>query len=253
MFTWRSLPRRPLIIAHRGSSAVAPENTLAAFSQAIADCADGIEIDVRLSRDNEVIVIHDGRLERTTNGRGRVKDSSLRELKKLSAGTWFHKKFSSEKIPTLAEVFELVRGAVGINIEIKTEHGRAQRKEILTRCMEVVRQHRASEYVLISSFHHPFVQQAKILDSKITTGVLYHPVHHLRRSPGALTAHSHADFFICNKYSLHKRTVQKLRERGIRVGVYVINTKKAFEKFAEMKVDCVYTDNPAALTTPSRL
>jgi len=109
----------PLIIAHRGYSEKYPENTLVAFQSALDGNADMIELDITLSRDREIAVIHDDTLERTTNGSGEVADYGLNELKALDAGSWFDERFSGERIPTLEEVFDLVKGRTWINIEIK--------------------------------------------------------------------------------------------------------------------------------------
>src|SRR5215204_4501911 len=97
-----SLPQ-PVIFAHRGASAHAPENTLAAFELALAQGADGIELDAKLSADGHVVVIHDATVDRTTDKHGRVKDMSLAELRSLDAGTFFEEKYHREKVPTLEE------------------------------------------------------------------------------------------------------------------------------------------------------
>ena len=119
-----SLPQ-PLIFAHRGASAHAPENTLAAFELALAQGADGIELDVKLSADGHAVVIHDAAVDRTTGAHGMVKDLSLAELRALGAGSFFSEKFSAEKIPMLEEVFEAVGKRTFINVELtnyKTPH-----------------------------------------------------------------------------------------------------------------------------------
>src|SRR5262249_57998109 len=101
-------PGRPLVIAHRGASAVAPENTIAAFEQAITDGADAIELDLHLSRDDQLVVIHDASVGRTTNGSGSVRDRTLRELKRLDAGGWRGPKFAGQQLPTPQEGVERV-------------------------------------------------------------------------------------------------------------------------------------------------
>jgi glycerophosphoryl diester phosphodiesterase len=247
MFSWRSPRSLPVLVAHRGSSTLAPENTLAAFQQALTDGADAIELDVRLSHDSEVVVIHDARLERTTNGHGKVKDCSLRDLKRLSAGAWFHKRFSAERIPTLDDVFECVGGKMGVNIEIKTEPSRRLTGEIVERCIHIVRRHRASGYVMISSFHHPFVNYAKALDPGITAGVLYHPLRHYRRTPGVLIAAANADFFICHRNAIRGRNILRLHKNGFLVGVYTVDTKKSLEHMLGMGVDCVFSNDPGKM------
>lgn len=111
------------IVAHRGSRINRPENTLAAFEEAIRVGADGIELDVHLSKDGEIVVIHDETVDRTTNGTGQVKDMTLAELKQLDAGIWFDPEYAGQTIPTLREVFELLteRQYKGcLNIELKT-------------------------------------------------------------------------------------------------------------------------------------
>jgi hypothetical protein len=111
---------KPLIIAHRGASAYAPENTLAAFKKAIDLGADGIELDVHLSKDGEVVVIHDRTIDRTSNGKGQVAEMSLKELKALDFGSWFSDEYQKESIPLLREVLELLKDWNGLlNIELK--------------------------------------------------------------------------------------------------------------------------------------
>src|SRR5437867_7569994 len=113
----QSLPR-PIIFAHRGASAYAPENTLAAFELALAQNADAIELDVKLSADGHAIVIHDPTVDRTTAHHGRVRDLSLAELSALDAGSFFSEKFHGERIPTLEEVFETMGKRTFINVEL---------------------------------------------------------------------------------------------------------------------------------------
>ncbi len=108
-------------IAHRGASAYYPENTMESFQGAIAMGADMIELDVQLTRDGEVVVFHDEKLTRCTNGKGRIADYTLVELKKLDAGSWFDKEYQGAKIPTLEEALSLCRDKIAVNIEIKTE------------------------------------------------------------------------------------------------------------------------------------
>ena len=113
-----------LIFAHRGSKCNRPENTLAAFQEALRVKADGIELDVHLTKDDQLVVIHDEKVNRTTSGKGRVRDLSLAELKQLDAGSWFDRRFKGEAIPTLEEVLKLLKNEnfTGfLNIELKTD------------------------------------------------------------------------------------------------------------------------------------
>ncbi|EOL48773.1 glycerophosphodiesterase [Enterococcus phoeniculicola] len=112
------------VMAHRGSSGTRPENTLPAFSEAVRAEADGIELDVHLTKDQVLVVMHDEEVDRTTNGQGRIREMTLAEIKTLNAGSWFDKEFSAARVPTLKEVLDLLvqknfRGF--LNIEIKTD------------------------------------------------------------------------------------------------------------------------------------
>jgi len=141
----------PLIIAHRGGSGHAPENTLTAFQTAIDQGADGIELDVHLSADGEVVVIHDSDLGRTTNGSGSVYQKLLSEIKQLDAGSWFDEGFSGEEVPTLSEVFELVGKQCLINIELKGPG--LFRSKLPDKVVEIVRQYDLEEQIIYSSFN----------------------------------------------------------------------------------------------------
>jgi glycerophosphoryl diester phosphodiesterase len=139
------------VFGHRGDSANAPENTLAAFDRALRGGADGIELDVHISSDGVPVVIHDDWLERTTGVPGSVRNSTLADLKALDAGSWFSPAFAGERIPTLAEVLELCRNRGIVNIEVKSE----SRTPIAPLCDAVIRVVEAvahPEQLLISSF-----------------------------------------------------------------------------------------------------
>ena len=244
MLTWKSAHGRMMVVAHRGSSARAPENTLAAFRRAVDDGADAIECDVRLSGDGEVVVIHDSRLERTTNGRGRVSNHTVRELKKFDAGGWFGRAFRGERIPTLNEVFEALGGRIAFNIEVKSDRDRAMATETVKRCLEVVDSAGVRRTVLISSFHIGLVELAKRLAPGITAGVLYHPVMHIHRKPASLVRATGSEYFITSIRSLRPETSCRLRARGIEIGAYTINTRSALRRALNLGVGCVYTDFP---------
>ena len=111
----------PTVIAHRGFSAIAPENTLPAMQFAVDSGAEMVEFDVRITKDNQLVVIHDETVERTTNGKGLVSRHTLQELQTLDAGTWFSQTFSGTQVPSLNEVLQLCSGSVYMNIEIKTD------------------------------------------------------------------------------------------------------------------------------------
>lgn len=142
---------RPLVIAHRGASAYAPENTLAAFELAVSQGAHGFELDVKLSADGEVVVIHDATVDRTTGTQGRVSQMSLVALRELDAGSYFSKEFKGEKIPTLEETFELIGKRAIINVEMTNYYG-TFRDGLADKVCELVKRFGLQENVLFSSF-----------------------------------------------------------------------------------------------------
>lgn len=148
---------RPWIIGHRGASAVAPENTLAAFERAFQDGADGVELDVTLSSEGVPVVIHDDTLDRTAGASGFVWTKSIFELKALDAGGWFAPAFAGERIPTLVEAIELAAGRGMVNVEVKSSrhaarHGGPPPKDLARAVLSVIQAHADPETILVSSF-----------------------------------------------------------------------------------------------------
>jgi glycerophosphoryl diester phosphodiesterase len=157
-------------LAHRGASSLAPENTMAAFRKAVDLGVDGLELDVHLSKDGRLVVIHDEQLDRTTNGRGLVKDHTWSELKTLDAGSWFSKEFAGESIPTLEQVLAEFPG-LHINIEVKS--GVILYPGIEQAVLDTIRQYKMEEHILISSFNHYSLAECKRINPGVRTGILY--------------------------------------------------------------------------------
>ncbi len=245
MFSWRKLTELPVIIAHRGSSDFAPENTLIAFQKALKEGAHAIELDVRLTKDKEIVVIHDARLERTTNGYGKVENASLEDIKKFDAGSWFNSKFSSERIPTLEEVFKLVRKKAGINIEIKPK---LKHPEIMVRkCVELVQKYSLQNYVLISSFDHSLVKKVKLLDERISTGILYSPMIHFGKNVVKLAKSNYADFVIMSKNYIKEEIVKNVHKEKLYFFVYNVSNRVHFKTMMNFKVDGIITNSPKSI------
>lgn len=160
-----------LPVGHRGIPALAPENTLAAFREALTAGAEMIELDIQRTRDGELVVIHDTSIDRTTDGKGRIRELTLAEIRSHDAGSWFSPAFAGEKVPTLAEVIDLERGRAVLNIELKSsfliEPGF---EEALLDCL---RRENFLDQVIISSFDHFSLRLVKELNPKVRTGALY--------------------------------------------------------------------------------
>jgi glycerophosphoryl diester phosphodiesterase len=239
--------KRPLIIAHRGYRAKYPENTLASFRASIDAGVQMIELDVMLSKDRKVVVIHDGTLDRTTNGYGSVDGCTIKELKALDAGSWFQSRFAGERIPTLEEVLEDVKGRAMINIEIKTSAFEARHPDdsIERQIVELVAHNNLQASILISSF------EWKILEY-ITTMKEAPEIALLSRYPAdgdnvERCVRLKAFSWHPNCGELQHGQVKKMHEAGICVFPYNVDSQKEYQRMIQMDVDGVITSDPVTV------
>jgi glycerophosphoryl diester phosphodiesterase len=228
-----------LILAHRGASKIAPENTAAAFQKAFQVGADGIEFDVHLTKDKKLVIIHDERVDRTTNGIGYIKDLSLREIKKLDAGSYFSPEFAKERVLTLEEALEFARDFKLINIEIKNSIIKYQ--DIEKELIETIKKVNLESKILCSSFNHYSIALIKKLSPDIKTGLLY--VSTLYRpwiyatSIGAVAIHPH-------HYSVSSEIISACHENNIKVNVWTVDDKKTIKQMISNQVDTIITNYP---------
>jgi glycerophosphoryl diester phosphodiesterase len=236
-----SLPR-PVIFAHRGASAYAPENTIASFELALVQGADAIELDVKLSADGHVIVHHDPTVDRTTNGKGKVKDLSLAELKKLDAGSFFSDKFKGEKIPTLEEVFEAVGKRTFINVELTNY--KTPRDHLVEAVCMVVKKHQMQKRVIFSSFFASNLSKARSYLPDVPRGLL--------ALNGVLGAWARSFGFVFGKYqALHpyltdmtQQEVARVHRLNRRIHVWTVNAEQDISRLFGWGVDGIFTDDP---------
>lgn len=233
---------RPIIFAHRGASAHAPENTIAAFELALTQQADAIELDVKLSSDGYVVVYHDPTLDRTTNGKGKLKDVTLAGLKKLDAGSFFSEKFKGEPIPTLDEVFEAVGKRTFINVELtnyKTPHDQL----VETVCM-LIKKHKMQKNVIFSSFLASNLSKARSYLPEVPRGLL--------ALNGFLGSWARSFGFAFGKYqALHpyltdmtQQEVARVHRLNRRVHVWTVNAEQDMRRLFGWGVDGIFTDDP---------
>ena len=231
-------PRRPLVIAHRGDTAAAPENTLAAFAAAIDAGADGIELDVHPSRDGALAVHHDHYLDRTTSGAGLVSDHTLAELRALDAGAWFDEVFAGETIPTLEDVLSLAAGLVRLEIELK-----GTTLSFLERVLDTLRAADAVASVELTTPHRPLLGHMHCREPSIPTGMFFEPwpdwmgpelgqrqVMDLMSLAGASVAHLPIEL-------IDVAFVGRLHDAGLRVHGANLNETSAIERAIECGVD----------------
>jgi glycerophosphoryl diester phosphodiesterase len=240
---WIDLPR-PVVIAHRGNSAHAPENTLAAFVSAAEKGADAIEFDVKLTSDGQVIVLHDPSVDRTTNGTGKVAQISLSALQALDAGAWFSDQFRGERVPTLAEVLESVGRRLHLNIELTNYSTPGD--DLVPRVVELVRKHGLEERVLFSSFFVKNLTKARKLLPAVARALLV--------LPGTLgiigrSISWRGDYFALhpNLASMSSRLVDRVHAGGKRVQVWTVNTEMDQARMTSLGVDGIITDDPGAV------
>ncbi len=233
---------RPILFAHRGDLVHAPENTLPAFQQAIQKGADGVELDVKLTLDGHVIVIHDSTVDRTTDGKGHVSSFTLEAIRKLDAGKWFDEKFSGTQVPLLEEVFETVGKDKMINIELK--YYPTERKDLVIKVCELIKRHNNQSQILFSSFF-PF-------NLKIAAQTLPEIPRGLLAMPGFLGLWSRSFGFMFGEYqSLHSHISSASREQmqrahriNRRVHVWTANTPEDVIRLKEWGADGIFTDDP---------
>jgi glycerophosphoryl diester phosphodiesterase len=234
-----------LVTAHRGFSGDAPENTLAAFKKAMEVGSDMMELDVRFSKDGQIVVMHDDTLDRTANGRGKVSDYTLKELKQFDAGSWFAPQFSGEHIPTLVEVLELAKGKIRVNIEIKDESlGRYKITDLADRALQEVKKAGMEDQVIYVSFYPVALERIQERDSRLWVGLLYHrPWNSLHEVTGG---RSFPVLGLRNSY-LTKGKIDKIHQQGMKVNVYTVNSEEEMEQFIRWGVDGIITNHPDRL------
>ncbi|HWC01263.1 MAG TPA: glycerophosphodiester phosphodiesterase family protein [Methylomirabilota bacterium] len=161
-------PPRPLIVAHRGAAAIAPEHTIPAYEAAVAARVDALWLDVQESADEQLVVVHGDRLERTTTGRGRVRELTVRELKRLDAGRWFGRRYRGQRIQTLAEVLERFRGRVGFVVELRG--GSDVYPGIEERALGLLHLYGVADRTLVASHDRLALARCRALDGDLRLG-----------------------------------------------------------------------------------
>lgn len=232
----------PAIIAHRGASGSAPENTLAAIYAAKAFGAKWVEIDVKMAGCGELCVIHNSDLSITTNGYGLVGKTSYTEISKLDAGAWFAEKFRGERVPRLIDAIEcLVECQLGVNFELKPDRGKEAQMAISL--VTMLKQHWPSHLPapLISSFSVKCLRKIRTLDDNMLIGLLTHywapRWKRLVSETGCISVHS--------RYQrLKRKKIQAIKGKNCRVLAYTVNSIEEAKRLFNLGVDAIITDHP---------
>ena len=251
---------RPLIIGHRGSSAVVPENTIAAFAQAMQSGADGIEFDVRLASDGVPVVIHDATLRRTAQIAGGVSDFTSAQLKQIDVGSWFNRrhpevarpKYAQETVPTLEQVLDLFAGSAGI-LYLEMKSNDRQVAALSAAVVKLVQNYSFSDRVIVASFNLSALAEVKRIDAGIRTAALFQP--RLERPLALLKRTTTVELAIragANELALHhslaaRRVTHKAAQSGLPVIVWTVDNPTWLKRALSLGIHALMTNDPATM------
>lgn len=231
---------KPLVWAHRGASGYAPENTLAAFQKAVDLGADGVELDIQLTKDDQIVVIHDEMIDRTSDGKGWVKDYTLEELRAFNYNRT-KPEYKHADIPTMREVFELLKPTgLFINIEIKT--GVVFYEKIEEKILALAKEMGMEDRVCYSSFNHYTVTRIHELKPDAEVGFLYAdgpidmPSYGVKHGVNAL----HPALYNLQ----YDGFVKECKEKGLKLNVWTVNERPYMEMCCQYDVDAIITNYP---------
>lgn len=244
-----------LVVAHRGGAALAPENTLAAFENALKLGVDQVECDVHLSKDGELIVMHDPDVSRTTNGVGQIGELTLAEIKKLNAAAKFSGgTFAAQPPPTLGELLDLVKGKAGIQVEIKLAAGNARYPGIEKKVADALAARGMTGQAVVISFDFPTLKDIKAIDPRIKTGALVNSQWmsaRMTKSPEQIVDEvaktTSADYFMPTSASVSEPLVKATHARGLKMGVWTVDASGEMKRLAGWGVDAITSNRPDEL------
>ena len=225
----------PIVTAHRGFSAAAPENTLPAFQLAIDQGCERAELDVQMTKDGVVMVTHDTNMRRCTGRNQNIYDLTYDEVRKLDAGRWFGKKYAGTKVPTLAEVLDLCKGKIELNIEIKPN---AATPELETETLRIIHEKGFENNCVITSQSYETLCKVKELAPGISTGYI------LALGVGSYYDLPAADFFSVESTFITSGMVQQVHLRGKTVSAWTVNREEDASNLLNLGVDDIITDKP---------
>ncbi|RFU64320.1 glycerophosphodiester phosphodiesterase family protein [Bacillus sp. V59.32b] len=231
-------------IAHRGASGYAPENTIAAFDKAVKMKSDYIEIDVQRTKDGELVIIHDNKVDRTTDGTGYVKDLTFDQIRNLDAGSWKGEEFTGEKVPTFDEILDRYRGRTGILIELKNPElypgiEESVAHELKDRNLDKPR----NEKIIVQSFNFDSMKKMDRLLPRVPVGVLTSSRSHTTEQ--ALKEFStYAEYFNPNYGIVSKDLVDRVHSLDMKIASWTVRSQATADFLVDMNVDGIITDYP---------
>jgi glycerophosphoryl diester phosphodiesterase len=238
-------PGFPRVIGHRGAAGHAPENTLAGFRRAALFGLRWVEFDVALTRDNEPVLLHDETVNRTTDGKGKLADTTLGSLRRLDAGAWHSEEFAGERVPTLAEAFDTLASlGLGANIEIKPTKGREAETGAIVAKRVAAAWPESLPRPLLSSFKLDSLVAARDAAPTVARGYL---LNRLNRGWQKEAASLACVSVHCNQRTLTRQTAAEVRQAGYHLLCYTVNDAARARLLFEWGVEAVFTDYPDRL------
>lgn len=235
---------RRFVVAHRGASAIAPENTLAAIESAIAAGVPMVEVDVQLTSDGQAVLFHDRTLGRTTSGHGRTHRITYSELSQLDAGSWFDATYRGQRVPLLEDALKLLRQhSTYATIEIKaTADGDGESMRKLERLVAIVERCQMTEHVLFTSFDHRLLSELRHILPGCHTAAINIPGD--RRLPSVIARQVGCEAFVCSLGECTRWRMLDATSNGLYVGVYTVNTARQLEQVLRYPVTAIVTNHP---------
>lgn len=231
--------------AHRGASGYYPENTMIAFEKAISMNATGIETDIQMTKDGVLVLIHDEKVDRTTDKTGFVKDYTYKELSKLDAGSYFSKEFKRARIPTLEELLEFSRDK-NICLDLELKSNIILYPDIEKNVVDMVYKYNMENKVIISSFNHYALVEVKKISKKVKIGLLYVAgLYHPEKYAKSLNAEAiHPYYFAVN----NPKVVENVKKAKIIINPYTIDDEFYMKQFIDFGVNGIITNYPDELS-----
>ncbi|WP_180960325.1 glycerophosphodiester phosphodiesterase [Neobacillus cucumis] len=236
----------PIKIGHRGAAGYSPENTFASFHKALLLGVDYLELDVQMTKDSELVVIHDATVNRTTNGKGKVRDFTLKEIQTLDAGSWFDPKFCGEKVPSFCEVLDEFAGKVGILLEIKNPNlypGIEEKiaDELIKRDLT----HHEGPQVIVQSFDQQCLKRFHQLIPSIQIGVLLKKITGKGISTKELLSFSSYVSFVNPKITMvNQRLISKIHQHGFKTFIWTVRRRNEVNLLKHLRVEGIISDYP---------
>ena len=245
--------RKIALVAHRGAADTAPENTLAAIRQALQTPAEFIEVNIHQTKDKQIVVMHDASVDRTTNGEGNIEDLTLAEIKKLDAGSWYDSAYQNERVPTLEEVLQLIKGKKKLLIEIKK--GRDYYEGIENQTIALLQENRAGDWCTLQSFYDPVLEKIwkneisvpthKLIVGKLPWLPLYYD-HGIRW--GSFEKYYRASAINVHHYFASKAFIRHVHQNGFKTFVWTVDDPEEINAIIDRGADGIISNKAASLS-----